>query len=181
MRNSNGTFKKGHKSHQYWLGKKRPGIGDKVRAKLLGKKLPAETCKKMSMARLGKPQPWNEGRKFSEEHKAKIGKKGKDHWNWQGGKSLINDRHDSAEYKRWRRAVYKRDGFTCVKCGVLKDGKNVVLNAHHIIGWMDSIDLRYEIKNGITLCVECHEQTPSYCRQMITMEKGGVAHELQSI
>ena len=32
------------------------------------------------------------------------------HWNWQGGLSLLNDRHDSNDYKIWRQAGISRYG-----------------------------------------------------------------------
>jgi len=38
-----------------------------------GKKHSKETCKKMSIAKLGKPS-WNKGKKWSEEHKKKLSK-----------------------------------------------------------------------------------------------------------
>lgn len=77
--------------------------------------------------------------------------KGENHWNWQNGKSLENDRHDSNEYKQWRKMVYERDQYKCVKYG----SKNK-LNAHHIKSWKYYPDLRYNINNGITLCEKCH-------------------------
>lgn len=77
--------------------------------------------------------------------------KGENHWNWQGGKSKENDRHDSVEYKTWRQHVYQKDGFKCVICG----SKNK-LNAHHIYSWKYYPELRYDINNGATLCESCH-------------------------
>lgn len=77
--------------------------------------------------------------------------RGKEHWNWQGGISLINDKRDSQEYKKWRLEVYKRDNYKCVKCG-----SKIKLNAHHIKSWKNYPSLRYELDNGITLCEKCH-------------------------
>lgn len=79
--------------------------------------------------------------------------KKEEHWNWKDGVSLINDNRDSFEYKTWRKAVYKKDNYKCVKCGSKKK-----LNAHHIKSWKDYPALRYEVENGITLCEECHIQ-----------------------
>ena len=56
------------------------------------------------------------------------------------------------EYRTWRENVFVRDNFTCQKCFSL----GLKLNAHHIIRWIDNIDLRYDINNGITLCEKCH-------------------------
>ena len=77
--------------------------------------------------------------------------KGKNHWNWQGGKSLENDKRDSNEYKAWRLAVYERDNYQCVVCG-----SKLKLNAHHKKSWKDYPHLRYDINNGVTLCEKCH-------------------------
>ena len=75
---------------------------------------------------------------------------------WKGGDS-DKDRRNSV-YKNWRIDVFERDGFTCQKCGFFNGigKKRRDLNAHHIVGWTESIELRYEIENGITLCVSCH-------------------------
>ena len=80
--------------------------------------------------------------------------KGEEHWNWQGGKSLINDRHDSTEYKKWRLAVYQRDNYKCQYCGSKEK-----INAHHIYSYQHYPELRYRIDNGITLCEKCHIKT----------------------
>lgn len=54
---------------------------------------------------------------------------------------------------RWRRAVLKRDEFTCRNCGAI----GVTLHAHHIKPWADYPALRHEVSNGLTVCVSCHE------------------------
>lgn len=77
--------------------------------------------------------------------------KGKDHWNWKGGISVIDDNRDSFDYKEWRKAVYKRDNYQCVFCGSKEK-----LNAHRKKSWKYYPELRYEIDNGITLCEKCH-------------------------
>lgn len=77
--------------------------------------------------------------------------KGENHWNWKGGISVQNDKRDSAEYKQWRLAVYKRDNYCCVKCGSKEK-----LNAHHLKSWKNYPQLRYVVANGVTLCEKCH-------------------------
>ncbi len=52
-------------------------------------------------------------------------------------------------YKKWRLTVYKRDHWKCRWPGCSVNKK---LNAHHIKTWADFPGLRYETKNGITLC-----------------------------
>lgn len=61
---------------------------------------------------------------------------------------------ESKGYSEWRKAVFKRDNFTCRKCG--KQGGT--LNAHHIKPYAKYESLRTDINNGITLCVECHKK-----------------------
>ena len=58
------------------------------------------------------------------------------------------------EYYEWRFKVFERDKFTCVKCGF--DGGHT-LNAHHIENYMENVELRTDINNGITFCEECHK------------------------
>jgi len=62
-------------------------------------------------------------------------------------------RHDYSGYKEWRLMIYKRDNYTCQKCGSV--GKK--LNAHHIESFSGNPKLRTEMSNGITLCVDCHK------------------------
>lgn len=59
------------------------------------------------------------------------------------------------QYRDWRKAVYKRDRWTCQRCGA----RGVELHAHHIQMWSRFPDLRFEITNGRTLCWPCHYQT----------------------
>lgn len=67
----------------------------------------------------------------------------------------VKDRR-SAENKRWRTAVLQRDGYTCKKCGCTV--ATTKLNAHHIMSYLDNEPLRFNVDNGITLCVMCHAQ-----------------------
>jgi len=54
---------------------------------------------------------------------------------------------------RWRNKVFKRDVYTCQRCG---DNGGHNLNAHHIYSWEKYKSLRYITRNGVTLCVPCH-------------------------
>ena len=60
---------------------------------------------------------------------------------------------NSEDYKRWRTAVFENDNWTCQDCGA----RGVYLNAHHLFPWRDFPEVRYEVWNGETLCVECHK------------------------
>lgn len=61
------------------------------------------------------------------------------------------DRRSSA-YVTWRNDVYKRDNW---KCKINKDCSGR-LEAHHILGYAEYPELRYDINNGITLCQAHH-------------------------
>lgn len=58
------------------------------------------------------------------------------------------------EYKDWRKSVFEKNHYTCVLCGQV-GGK---LNAHHIKPYAKHKSLRFDIKNGITLCEKCHRK-----------------------
>lgn len=71
---------------------------------------------------------------------------------WKGGRTLGNDRARFAkELREWRLAVYARDGYCCQDCGV-----KGYLHAHHIKFWSTHPELRFEIDNGKTVCIDCH-------------------------
>lgn len=63
-----------------------------------------------------------------------------------------NPKTTRPEYVRWRKKVLQRDHWTCQDCQ--KVGGE--LHCHHIKRWVDDIRARYDVNNGITLCVECH-------------------------
>ena len=80
-------------------------------------------------------------------------------WNWRGGVTPERKKlYFSNEYKTWRKSVFMRDGYRCVWCGK----RGGVLNADHIIRWVDSPELRFLVDNGRTLCVECHRKTDTF-------------------
>ena len=115
-----------------------------------GQKASLSTRQKMSIAHLGNKS--NTGRKLTEEHTRNMSEaiKGNNHWNWQGGLTGANHRlRNLIESKAWNKQVKTRDEY---KCCINNKDCHGRLEAHHILGWAEYPELRYEINNGITLC-----------------------------
>lgn len=60
-------------------------------------------------------------------------------------------RKENNQLQKWRLLVFKRDNFTCQHCGV-----NQELHAHHVKPFAAYPDLRLDVNNGLTLCIDCH-------------------------
>lgn len=121
--------------------------------------------------------PWNKGRKFPElsganhpmfgrRHRPETLEKiilanrrnvrrGPANHRWKGGITPINSQlRNTPEYRAWRRAVFKRDGFACIIC----HSSNHDLEADHIKPFSVFPDLRLDVSNGRTLCEPCHKK-----------------------
>lgn len=61
----------------------------------------------------------------------------------------------SAEWDRWRSAVFSRDGYTCRFCSA----RDARLNPHHIQPKASCPERVFDVSNGITLCEPCHRLT----------------------
>jgi predicted restriction endonuclease len=59
-------------------------------------------------------------------------------------------------YRFWRENILRRDNYTCQSCGI-KKGNGKRIEAHHIKPAIKCPELRFDINNGITLCVSCHK------------------------
>jgi hypothetical protein len=57
------------------------------------------------------------------------------------------------KYKPWRRKVLLRDNNSCVLCGSIN---NIVV--HHIVPSSVQWELRHEINNGASVCLNCHKE-----------------------
>ena len=140
-----------------------------------GHKTSEETRKKIGDAHRGKKKDypiWNKGKpnpelskrqkennvskrpkvkKKMSEAKIKYYAAGNKPWNYKDGSSR-NRKYTKAKWVKLAKEIYKRDNWTCQKCGK----KGGLLNAHHIIPWAGNEELRFNEDNLITLCVPCH-------------------------
>lgn len=154
----------------------------------------AHTGKIMSVGAKLKMSKFHKGKVLSKEIKDKISKtvlelwrnpeylkkirlanKGKNSGSsshlWKGGITPINKQiRQSAEYKEWHRKVFERDEWTCKECGVRScKGKAVILHADHIKPFAFYPELRFDLNNGRTLCIDCHRKTDTYKRRKLIM------------
>lgn len=86
--------------------------------------------------------------------------KGKNNPMWKGGLTSKNMiiRH-TFEYYEWANKVKERDDYTCQICKVR--GNNI-LHSDHIKPFALYPELRFDINNGRTLCIDCHRKTETY-------------------
>ena len=130
-----------------------------------GKKITRKAHRKVRQ--IGQPKlkgksSWNAGKKCFSIGKAKIGVpvpklQGKNNPNWQGG--VDKGIWYTKEYQQWRMRVFKRDNFTCQKCG---DNRGGNLEADHIKSRYLYPELIFNVSNGRTLCHKCHKKTSTY-------------------
>jgi hypothetical protein len=108
--------------------------------------------------------PWNKGKPYDAVRGSKNPR-------WKGGITELNSiiRH-CIEYKNWRRAVFEKDNYTCVKCG-LRGGELEVdhypilfcelMQKYNIKSYDDVKNHKefWNIDNGRVLCLKCHNRT----------------------
>jgi 5-methylcytosine-specific restriction endonuclease McrA len=116
------------------IAKKRAGIKPPSN---LGKKFSKEHKKKIGKALMGNKN--SKGRVHSLEWKRKISKmsKGENGSNWQGGKTKLQTIiRECLKYRLWRNCVFEQDGFTCQYC----EDRGCYLEAHHLKKFSDIIN-----------------------------------------
>lgn len=87
---------------------------------------------------------------------------GKRHGNWLGGHGGVRD---TSAFKEFRRAMMKRDKWTCQICGDRNHkgrGSRIVLHVDHIEPICVAPHLALEATNVRTLCFDCHTETETY-------------------
>ena len=113
---------------------------------MLGKHHSEETRGKISEA--------NKNPSLEIRQKMSKARKGLKNWNWKGGVTSQNHLiRYGFDAQRWRKAVFERDNYTCQICH--QRGKK--LNAHHIEEFSKYPEKRFDVSNGITLCIDCHK------------------------
>ena len=98
---------------------------------------------------------WNKGKHLSEEHKQKISENhsdfsGRNHWNWQGGKSF--EPYSPEFNEELKERIRNRDNYRCQICGISENELNYALCIHHI----DEDKKNNSLTNLISLCISCH-------------------------
>lgn len=101
----------------------------------------------LSLQKKGKT-PWNKGIKMPE-----ISGENSPHWIKDRSKLAKKQERNDSSYREWRKKVWLRDNFTCKIANPNCNGR---IEAHHILGWTEYPELRYQLNNGITLCHAHH-------------------------
>lgn len=60
---------------------------------------------------------------------------------------------DARKSNPWRSAVLYKHKNTCRCCGSKEK-----LEAHHLYSYIDNIEMRWQVENGIILCQKCHKE-----------------------
>lgn len=125
-----------------------------------GKTFPPEMKEKLRLAALRK---WKNP--AYRDHMSRVHShprpdlRGANHWNWKNNATPLNKQlRRNEQYKEWRQAVFKRDDYTCVFCGI----RGTELHPDHIMPWSLFPNVRYDVLNGRTLCKDCHRDTSTY-------------------
>ena len=110
------------------------------------------------------------GKHHSEETRKKmsLAHKGEKSYLWEGGKTKINNEiRRNVDYRIWRELVFKRDNYICQLCGI----KGKYIQADHIKPFAYYPELRFELLNGRTLCIDCHKKTDTYMGRAVKINK----------
>lgn len=115
--------------------------------------------------------PWNKGKTAKDDprilkHANLIDKETGRPFNYKGGRKYFTQQERlkiAAELRQWRNQIFARDDYTCQICGARNgNGKKIILNADHIKSFVNYPELRLDLENGRTLCLDCHRKTENY-------------------
>jgi len=121
-----------------------PKVREEHGQKMRGRVATEETRQKLSLAHRGRIQTEEQVKRKTELLLKHYDKKGR-----------RDTCRDSSKYQTCKKTVHERDSYTCQHCGKLGlVGKDC--HVHHIKDWDNFPELRYEISNGLTLCMSCH-------------------------
>ena len=158
-----------------------------------GKRWKVKDTSKMSLARKGKipknlallhslprTKEWglkisrsNTGRRWSAVSREKVSGENSPYWNPNRDEVTKNsDGRNDQEYREWRMRVWLRDAFKCKISNTDCDGR---LETHHILGWSEHVELRYEVNNGITLCHAHHPKRRAEEKRLVPVFQGLVS------
>lgn len=128
-----------------------------------GKSPSPEVRLRISLAQKGKPRLYAQG-KNNPNSAESLKRRNAHHPNWRGGITPVNKQiRNTRQFKQWRRKIYRRDNYTCIRClATGGEGKTITLNAHHIYPFAQYPSVRFKLENGRTLCLDCHRKTDSY-------------------
>jgi len=86
----------------------------------------------------------------------RLKRSGENHYNYRSDltdKDRAARKRTEIENLHWRYAIYRRDKSHCRICDTYKK-----IEAHHLYGYADYPELRYDIDNGICLCKTHHDE-----------------------
>jgi|ETNvirnome_2_300_1030623.scaffolds.fasta_scaffold06917_2 hypothetical protein len=148
--------------------------------------------KRLSESHIGQI-PWNKGMKMNDEFKEKCRKRaigvkqtlgqiekrasqmrGSNHPRWISNRTKLqkygDDNKDrrSTAYNYWRKQIKECDN---CKCKINNQDCKGRLEVHHILGYTEHPELRYDINNGITLCHFHHPKMREEEKRLISTFK----------
>ena len=140
-------FRPGHQPYTDWSH-----VNEKLRTD-------SKLRKRWLTAKKGQ-KAWNEGL-IRDQYPNGIAA-GPQHGNWAGGHGGLRD---TAEYQRFRLAMYKRDKHACQECGDRNHkgrGSRIRLELDHIVPVCDAPERVMDPSNVRTLCRPCHFKTETF-------------------
>ena len=112
------------------------------------KKIKCNNCGKIIIRRIGKLK--GHKKHFCCRKCYLVFNRGKNHYEYKELKHLT---HDGYKLDRWAMDVKKRDGYICRECGCKNSS---YIQAHHIKDVLNNNNLKFNINNGVSLCIKCH-------------------------